>query len=123
MFNLRSDLFSYFIKKRFSFADFPDATLKTCPYDIFFSCFVCCNYKMFNNGATICTRPEIHGLLYAGFLLVDLGTFVVVLYRLEDMACYAGLLLAPVEGFGLRPGKKNAFLCCFGPFLTIFGVQ
>ena len=33
--------------------------------------------------------------------------------KLEDTARYAGLLLAPAEGF----------LCCFGPFLAIFGVQ
>ena len=50
-------------------------------------------------------------------------------YKLEDMARYAGLLLAPAEGFGLRPrlflpfGQKKSFLCCFVPFLAIFGVQ
>ena len=33
------------------------------------------------------------------------------------------------EGFGLRPrlffplGQKKNFLCCFGPFLAIIGVQ
>ena len=39
------------------------------------------------------------------------------------MARYAGLLLAPAEGFGLRPkgffalrAKKKAKLCCFGQF-------
>ena len=43
---------------------------------------------------------------------------------LEDMARYAGLLLG-----GLRPrlflpfGQKKRLLCCFGPFLAIFGVQ
>ena len=43
---------------------------------------------------------------------------------LEDTACYAGLLLAPAEGFGLRPeGQKKMLLCCFAPFLAIFGVQ
>ena len=48
---------------------------------------------------------------------------------LEDTARYAGLLLAPAEGFGLWPtlflpfGQKKSFLCCFGPFLAIFGVQ
>ena len=47
-------------------------------------------------------------------------------YILEDTACYAGLLLAPAEGFGLWPwlfqpfGQKKSFLCCFGPFLAIF---
>ena len=51
------------------------------------------------------------------------------LVQLEDMARYAGLLLAPAEGFGLRPnllltfGPKNGLLCCFGPFLANFGVQ
>ena len=48
---------------------------------------------------------------------------------LEGTARYAGLLLAPAEGFGLRPrlflpfGQKMSLLCCFGPFLAIFGVQ
>ena len=48
---------------------------------------------------------------------------------LEDTARYAGLLLAPAEGFDLWPrlflpeGQKKGFLCCFGPFLAIFGVQ
>ena len=48
---------------------------------------------------------------------------------LEGTARYAGLLLAPAEGFGLRPrlllpfGQKKSLLCCFGPFLAIFGVQ
>ena len=48
---------------------------------------------------------------------------------LEDTARYAGLLLAPAEGFGLRPrlflhfGQKKSLLCCFGPFLAFFGVQ
>ena len=49
--------------------------------------------------------------------------------ELEDTARYAGLLLAPAEGFGLRPrlflpfGQKKSLLCCFGPFLAFFGVQ
>ena len=38
---------------------------------------------------------------------------------LEGMARYAGLLQAPVAGFG----QKKRLLCCFGPFLAIFGVQ
>ena len=48
---------------------------------------------------------------------------------LEDTARYAGLPLAPAEGFGLWPrfflpfGQKISFLCCLGPFLAIFGVQ
>ena len=48
---------------------------------------------------------------------------------LEGTARYAGLLLAPAEGFGVRPrlflpfGQKKSLLCCFGPFLAIFGVQ
>ena len=46
----------------------------------------------------------------------------VVFKILEDTARYAGLLLAPAEGFGLRPrlflpfGQKKSFLCCFGQF-------
>ena len=38
---------------------------------------------------------------------------VVLLKPLEDMARYAGLLLAPAEGFG----QKKGLLCFFGPFL------
>ena len=43
--------------------------------------------------------------------------------ELEGKARYAGQLLAPAEGFGLRPrlflpfGQKKSLLCCFGPFL------
>ena len=39
---------------------------------------------------------------------------------------YAGLLLAPAEGFSLWPGAcfalwaKKGLICCFGPFLAIF---
>ena len=42
------------------------------------------------------------------------------------MARYAGLLLAPAGGFGLRPrhllpfGQKKSLLCCFGPFFIDF---
>ena len=42
---------------------------------------------------------------------------------LEGTARYAGLLLAPAEGFGLRPrlflpfGKTKSLLCYLGPFL------
>ena len=49
--------------------------------------------------------------------------------ELEGTARYAGLLLAPAEGFGLWPrlflpfGQKNSLLCCFGPFLAFFGLQ
>ena len=49
--------------------------------------------------------------------------------ELEDTARYAGLLLAPAEGLGLRPrlflpfGQKKSLLCCFGPFLAFFGVH
>ena len=52
-----------------------------------------------------------------------------VLAVLKGTARYAGLLLAPAEGFGLRPrlflpfGQKKSLLCCFGQFLAIFGVQ
>ena len=51
------------------------------------------------------------------------------LYILKDTARYTGLLPAPAEGSGLRPrlflpfGQKKSLLCCFGPFLAIFGVQ
>ena len=50
-----------------------------------------------------------------------------MLRKLEGTARYAGLLLAPAEGFGLRPrlflpfGQKKSFLCSFGllrPFLV-----
>jgi len=48
---------------------------------------------------------------------------------LEDTARYAGLLLAPAEGFGLRPRlflpfwHNKELIMFFGPFLAIFGVQ
>ena len=49
---------------------------------------------------------------------------------LEGAARYAGLLLAPAEGFGLQPrtffalwAKKGSFYVCFGPNLGIFGDQ
>ena len=49
------------------------------------------------------------------------------LQELEDTARYAVLLRAPAEAFGrgfLLPfGQKKSLLCCFGPFLAIFGVQ
>ena len=35
------------------------------------------------------------------------STYILV-YILEDTAGYAGILLAPAEGFGLWPGKKRA---------------
>ena len=44
--------------------------------------------------------------------------------KLEDTARYAGLLLAPAEGFGrgffLPFGQKKIFLCCFCPFFGDF---
>ena len=54
------------------------------------------------------------------------------LYILEGAARYAGLLLAPAEGFGLRPrpsadsffcpsGKKNLFMSILAQILVIFG--
>ena len=55
--------------------------------------------------------------------------FFSLLKSLADTARYAGLLLAPAEGFGLRPrlilplGQKKSLLCCFDPFLAIFGDQ
>ena len=48
----------------------------------------------------------------------------IYIYKLEDMACYAHILLAPVEGFGLWPrlffpfGQKKSLFSCFGPFLV-----
>ena len=54
---------------------------------------------------------------------------LVYLVLLEDTARYARLLLSPAEGFSLQPrlflpfGQKKMLLCCFGPFLAIFGVQ
>ena len=49
---------------------------------------------------------------------------------LEGAARYAGLLLAPAEGFGLRPrpfsalrAKKDLFISVFALILVIFGDQ
>ena len=60
--------------------------------------------------------------------LVSLTPFYFTLL-LEGSARFAGFLLAPAEGFGLRPrlfwpfGQKKSFLCCFCFFKAIFGVQ
>ena len=46
--------------------------------------------------------------------------FLLILDTLEDTARYAGLLLAPAEGFGLWPrlflpfGQKKSLICGFG---------
>ena len=52
------------------------------------------------------------------------------LYILEGAARYAGLLLAPAEGFGLRPrpffalrAKKDLFMSVLAQILVIFGDQ
>ena len=52
------------------------------------------------------------------------------MYLLEGAARYAGLLLAPAEGCGLRPipffcpsGKKNLFMSVLAQILIIFGDQ
>ena len=51
-------------------------------------------------------------------------------FVLEGEARYAGLLLAPAEGFGLRPrpffalrAKKDLFMSVFAQILVIFGHQ
>ena len=45
----------------------------------------------------------------------------VLLYtKLEGTARYAGLLLAPVEGFGLRPRHLGLWLRHFGPLANSF---
>ena len=54
---------------------------------------------------------------------------VIFVFILEGAARYAGLLLAPAEGFGLRPRPffalraKKGFSCLFWPNLVIFGDQ
>ena len=55
---------------------------------------------------------------------------LLVLYILEDTARYAGLLLAPAEGFGLRSrpflpfGQKTGFfISVLAQILVIFGDQ
>ena len=67
-----------------------------------------------------CPCSQLNIMQYIYFLIKS---------KLEDTARYAGLLLAPAESFGLWPrlflpfGQKKSLLCCFGPFLAIFGVQ
>ena len=62
--------------------------------------------------SSFCGKYHIHKIWFEKFL------------TLEDMAHYAGLLLAPVEGFGLRPrvflpfGQKRELIMLFWP---IFG--
>ena len=53
-----------------------------------------------------------------------------LLKPLEGAARYAGLLLAPAEGFGLRPipffalrAKNNLFMSVLAQILVIFGDQ
>ena len=52
-----------------------------------------------------------------------------LLINLENMARYAGLLLALAEGFGLRPrhflpfGQKKAYYAVLAHFWPFFGVQ
>ena len=64
-------------------------------------------------------------------VVILLGHFILLL---EGAARYAGLLLAPAEGFGLRPrpsadsffcpsGKKNLFMSVLAQILVIFGDQ
>ena len=60
-------------------------------------------------------RPALIQLSYFSRL------YTFLLFKLEDTARNAGLLLAPAEGLGLWPfGQKKSLLCCYGPFLTIF---
>ena len=48
-----------------------------------------------------------------------------LLFRLEDTAHYAGLLLVPAEGFGqaffVPWGPKRSIMLFFGPFKAVFG--
>ena len=51
-------------------------------------------------------------------------------YILEGAARYAGLLLAPAEGFGLRPrpffalrANKDIFMSVLAQILVVFGDQ
>ena len=71
----------------------------------------------------------------AGFAGVNMLSWLFLFYDgLEGAARYAGLLLAPAEGFGLRPrpsansffcpsGKKNLFMSVLAQILIIFGDQ
>ena len=43
-----------------------------------------------------------------------------LLYSLEGAARYAGLLLAPAEGFGLRP-RPGLFMSVLAQILVMFG--
>ena len=64
-------------------------------------------------------------------LMAEIIEAVHLLNKLEGAARYAGLLLAPAEGFGLQPrpsadsffcpsGKKKSFYVCFGPNFGYF---
>ena len=60
--------------------------------------------------------------------LLTIITTIYFNYILEDTARYAGLLLAPAEGFGLQPrlflpfGQKRAYYAVLA-HLAFFGVQ
>ena len=91
--------------------------------------------SIFSHGSTLSTlgslpRDSIHHAPSSPFpQIVLLFQKVYFIGKLEDKARYAALLLAPAEGFGLRPrlflsfGPKKRLFCCLGLFLEIFGVQ
>ena len=62
----------------------------------------------------------IYNVLYMCYVVYFISFFLYLL--LEDTARYAGLLLAPAEGFSLWPrlflpfGQKESLLCFFGPY-------
>ena len=65
--------------------------------------------------ADICMNGQTYENLVSSYLLVS--------SKLEDTARYAGLLLAPAEGFGLRPRaffalrtKKRAYYAALAHF-------
>ena len=69
-------------------------------------------------------RKTLH-ISYEG--RIQLGYRLSLFTIVEDTARYAGLLLAPAEGFNrgfFGPlGKKESLLCYFGPLLAIIGAQ
>ena len=77
-------------------------------------------YKRTPKTKTTNTVPGIIFLIKSENIIYYIVTYIRLTFflKLEDTARYAGLLLGPVEGFGLR-----SLLCCCGQIWAIFGVQ
>ena len=79
-----------------------------------------CHHQFIHNiGELVVMHIKEVSLCWSMLLLFLSSSSSSSLSSLEGAARYAGLLLTPAEGFGLRPrlffGQKNVFLCLFWP--------